>query len=683
MPKEFDVLINELKSSESLGDKNQILDNNKNVINFLNFHPEVKTIFSKLPDNHKYVLKILMSINQAENILTGLDNILDFNTKFKEFCETLLSIEDFYHPIGGLVGYHRTFINLLKNSSLKDNITLSEPEYFDLRKYNENIDEYIKIGLENLDKFAFILPMGGAGDRLKLFNKNTNEELPAAVLNFNGFTLIENIIRDIQALEYLYYKTFNKEILTPIVIMTSDEKNNHDHIISIFEENNWFKRDKKSFCFIKQLSVPLITQEGNWVLQSPLKLALKPSGHGVIWHLMKKSNAFDFLKSYNRSHAIIRQINNPIAGVDYLFLAFMGIGIKNKKAFGFSSCPRLIGYKEGVNVLREEKQKDGFLYNISNLEYTEFEKVCFDENISSDLNESKYPSNTNILFADLNEIEKITAINPFPGLTINLKTKVYLKDSNGIDIQKDAGRLESMMQNIADSIKFFNSKKIEKKDQKNLKTFLTLSERNKTISTTKNSFIEGKDFLETPQKCFYDVLSNYHDLLKNYCNIQMPKMPSIDDFFTKGPSFICNINPMLGPLYTIISKKINGGIIAQGSEIQLEIADLLMENINLDGSFLIETSLIRNSKKDFYNTSSCILKNVTIKNLGIDFSSKNIFWQNKINRKESFKIILGENSHLYATNIEFINNLEIKVPSNHKMSILKKNNKNIYKLEKI
>ncbi len=680
MPKDFDLLINKLKSADYIIKKNQILDEDKDVSNFLKSHLEIKSMLADLPVNYEYVLKILMAINQAQTVLYNIENISNHDFLLKELCETLLAIEDFYHPIGGLIGYHNHFMKLLKNSK-KEDISIFEPDYIDLRKINKNIEELIKIGLEYLDKFTFICPMGGAGDRLNLYNKKTKEPLPAAILNFNGFTLIENLIRDIQGLEYLYYKTFDKEVLTPIVIMTSDEKNNHDLIISIFEEKDWFKRDKKSFYFIKQLSVPLITEDGHWALHSPLKLALKPSGHGVLWHLMEKTKAFDFLKSHKRDKAIIRQINNPIAGLDYLLLAFMGIGIKNNKAFGFASCPRLMGCKEGANILREEKQKEGYFYNISNIEYTDFEKLGLEEKLSSNM--TKFPSNTNILFADLNEIKKVSVFNPFPGLTINLKTKVFSKDINGKITPKKAGRLESMMQNIADSIQDYKNEKIKKEDQKTLKTFLTLSERRKTISTTKNAFVEGKDFLETPQKCYYDVLSNYHDLLKNYCKMEMPSMPSIKDFFIKGPTFICNMNPMIGPLYSIISKKIKGGSFVQGSEMQLEIAELLLENLYLNGSLIIETSLIKNSKKEIYNSSSLVFNNVKIKNLGIDSNSNNIYWQNKIKRTEYFKIILGENSHFYATNVEFFNTHEIIVPSNQKMFILKQNNKIIYKTEKL
>jgi len=681
MPKDFVKIIKKLELADNIVRKNQILDEDKDVISFLKSHTDIQAIITTLPVDYEYILKSLMAINQAGTILYNIENTPNHDSLLKDLCQKLLEIDAFYYQIGGIIGYHNTFLKLLKIKQSEKNVNYREPTFTDLRKSNKEVEELVKIGLANLNKFALIAPMGGAGDRLNLFDPKTKDPLPAAKLNFQGRSLIESLIRDIEALEYLYYKTYNKQLVTPIVIMTSDAKNNHSYIQAIFEENNWFKRSKKSFHFIKQLSVPLITQDGHWTLQAPLSLALKPSGHGVLWHLMNQSKAFDFLKSHKREKALIRQINNPIAGVDYLLLSFMGVAMKSDKAFGFISCPRQAKCKEGVNVLREEKQKEGYFYNFSNIEYTDFEKCSLKD--VDNKNESKYPSNTNILFADLKEVQKASLITPFPGLTINLKTKVFSKKADGQIVEIKAGRLESMMQNIADSIQDFRKNQINKADQKNLKTYLTISERAKTISTTKNAFVDGHAMSETPQKCFYDVLSNYHDLLTNYCKMRLPPMPTQKEFLFKGPSFLCDIHPMMGPLYSIISKKIIGGNLAYGSDLKLEIAELLLENLELEGSLIIETDLIKNSNKEFYNSASCVLQNVKIKNLGINKDEKNIYWENKISRKEYFKIILGENSQFYAKNVEFINTHEIIVPSNHKMFILRKKDKIIYKTEKI
>ena len=57
------------------------------------------------------------------------------------------------------------------------------------------------------------------------------------------------------------------------------------------------------------------------------------------------------------------------------------------------------------------------------------------------------------------------------------------------------------------------------------------------------------------------------------------------------------------------------------------------------------------------------LKNIKVKNLGIDKNANNNFLQNKIKRKEYIKIILGESSEFYANNVEFVNTHEIIVRS--------------------
>ncbi|MBI5346214.1 MAG: UTP--glucose-1-phosphate uridylyltransferase [Chlamydiae bacterium] len=460
--------------------------------------------------------------------------------------------------------------------------------------------------------------------------------------------------------------------------MTSEAKDNHHHILSICEENNWFKRGKENFFFIKQLSVPLITVEGNWVVQSPLKLSLKPGGHGVIWKLMQENGAFDFLFEKKRKFGLIRQINNPMAGLDYGLLALLGIGTEKKKAFGFAACPRIVKSAEGVDILRERKTPKGYYYGISNIEYTDFAKWGIEDAPQKNSNFSKYPSNTNILFADLKVIQKSIEDKPLIAMIINLKSKVP-----SLDGKKEvlAGRLEMMMQNIADNLMDFRKTKITKEEQKKLQTFLTFNQRLKTISVTKKAYIQNKPIFETPRGCFYDLLYNYHDLLTNYCKMELPLMPTEEEFVNQGPSFIVQMQSALGPLYSIISKKIIGGKMSYNSELQLEIADLYLENLKLNGSLLIYSDLVNNDGN--YNLSKCKLINIQIQNLGIDRKANNVFWQNKISRKESLKIILHKNSQIQAENITFKGNFLLEVPPNHKMTVLQEKIKIKYKLEKL
>lgn len=61
---------------------------------------------------------------------------------------------------------------------------------------------------------------------------------------------------------------------------------------------------------------------------------------------------FDWLQGQGRSAALVRQISNPMAGVDTTLLALAGTGFSGRRGFGFMSCDRVVGAAEGMNVLK-------------------------------------------------------------------------------------------------------------------------------------------------------------------------------------------------------------------------------------------------------------------------------------------------------------------------------------------
>ena len=108
--------------------------------------------------------------------------------------------------------------------------------------------------------------------------------------------------------------------------MTSHEKNNHSHIVEICEQCSWFGRPKEAFRFFTQPLVPAVNGKGDWCLFGPFKPLFKPGGHGAIWKLSRDLGVFKWLEELGRTKALIRQINNPLAGIDYGLLAFVGYG---------------------------------------------------------------------------------------------------------------------------------------------------------------------------------------------------------------------------------------------------------------------------------------------------------------------------------------------------------------------
>ena len=99
--------------------------------------------------------------------------------------------------------------------------------------------------------------------------------------------------------------------------------------------------------------------------------------------------------------------SNPMAGTDATLLSLSGAGYADSRSFGFASCPRVVGAAEGMNVLLERKvrQADGRVehaYNVTNVEYTEFEKqgIC-DVPAAPGSQYSCFPANTNVLYVGL------------------------------------------------------------------------------------------------------------------------------------------------------------------------------------------------------------------------------------------------------------------------------------------
>jgi hypothetical protein len=262
-------------------------------------------------------------------------------------------------------------------------------------------------------------------------------------------------------------------------------------------------------------------------------------------------------------------------------------------------------------------------------------------------------------------------------LIINLKTKVKQNNKDVI-----GARLESTMQNISDFILDKSKTKLKISEQNKLKTFVLYNKREKTISAIKKQYLSKQDAIESDKKCFYDILNNYLDLLKNHCNVNMPLINSFENFLKNKLNFTCYINPILGPMYEIISKKIIKGEFKKNFDLYLNIANLHLENIHLSGSLVIEVKN-HNFNKEIYKNTKCYLKNIKIINLGVDRTIENNYSQNNIKRKESFKIILNENSYFYAKNLTFNNNFFIEVPKNYKAIAYVENKKIKYTLKKI
>ena len=236
--------------------------------------------------------------------------------------------------------------------------------------------------------------IGGAADRLNDQNKDKQHQ-PAACKSFLGKPLLQYLFDDLWAREYLAYRLTDRIHQTPVAMMTSHVKESHDKILDLFEKNNWFGRKKDTLFFFPQILVPSFDQEGKWQVDSDQCLVMRPGGHGAIWKLAIENDVFHWLQEQGRKNILVRQINNPIAGIDDGLEVCLGFGLHQNKHFGFISCARLAGSKEGMNVVKKFATNE---HVISNVEYCELEKYGIsDQPINTKIPYSQYPSNTNIL----------------------------------------------------------------------------------------------------------------------------------------------------------------------------------------------------------------------------------------------------------------------------------------------
>ncbi len=686
-------ILQRIQKANALNEKINELNKIGDIKDFFSQHSLLQHWIQQCTPEEELAVKSILAIEQGPQVFSNLNS--NSLKDFPGLLKTLMEMERVYETIGGIIGYQLTILKLIlaqqiQQPSIPQNTRYLHPPCIDISQNSPETKRAVRWGVEAMSHLAVIYPVGGAGDRLNLQDERTGEALPAAELSFCGRTLLEGLIRDLQGREYLHYKLYGKQLTTPIVMMTSHEKNNHQHIDKICKEHQWFGRPSDSFRLMIQPLVPMVTIHGDWAMQGPLHLLVKPGGHGVIWKLAEDQGVIDWLLEQGYDQALVRQINNPIAGVNGGLCAFVGWGSHYKKAFGFASCPRLVNAAEGMDVLVETKTSHGVAYHISNIEYTEFElRGVPDVPENSGSSYSQFPANTNILFADLRVIQKALKACSIPGMLINMKNQVPYTDAQGHTTHAPAGRLESMMQNIADHIVDDFSKPLATLSPTTLSSFITYNDRRKTIAVTKRTYVPGEPLQETPEGCYYELLQNHVELLKNYCKMQLPAMSDETHYLEKGPSFILLYHPALGPLFEVIAQKINGGSIAPGGELQLEIAELDMRDLNLKGSLLIHADAVVGSRdaqgliRYGEGAGKCVLHKVSVENRGIDWTAANQFWKNQVSRHEALQIILHGNAEFFAEGVCFSGDQRIEVPDGHRMIAEERQGQLHCRLEKI
>ncbi|KAF8056255.1 UGP3 [Scenedesmus sp. PABB004] len=579
-------------------------------------------------------------------------------------------------------------------------------------------------GLLALPYLCEVLPVGGAGDRLGLRCEVTGEGLPAAMLPYCGRSMLEGLLRDLQAREYLYWQLTGTQVTTPVAIMTSDAKGNHARVQGLMAGRDWFGRPAESFRLFRQPLVPVVgAGDGRWLVTAPLKVMMKPGGHGAIWKLMHDEGVFDWLQAAGRLAALVRQISNPMAGVDTTLLALAGTGFAGRRAFGFMSCERVVGAAEGMNVLQERKVwvpdaaapgggRWAYDYAVTNVEYTEFERLGItDQPLHEGSQHSAFPANTNILYAGLSAVRGAVADaiaaggdSVLPGLIFNLKKKVkffdpFLQEEREVR----AGRMECTMQNLADGLTTRLPAPLPAAAggaataaDAELSTFMVYNMRRKVTSSAKKKRDPRSPHIhQTPEGAFYDLQRNAWQVLQRCGMRHVPEVGGVAEYLERGPGFIFLYHPALGPTWDVISQKIRGGALQPGSELVLEVAEARLVDARVDGSLLVTADAPLGhwegspagaggsghngggagagaARRLAYSAANgrVHMMNVTVSNVGVDWHHPgNVYWQHRLCRHEACRVLLRGRSEFEAYDCTIRGDQTFEVPDGFRMVV--------------
>lgn len=679
-------LLHALEGVSALPDKIAMLDRVLSLEGEEKKIPAFSSFLKELTPKKQYVAKVALALGQSGLFTESATSPARFDA-WHCLLDELVDVEEFYGPVGGLVGYQHLVLGLLlrkQEGKKRSAVALYPPHKVDLTEENETVRQAVINGIRAQGKLAEMYPVGGAADRLQLIDEATQERLPAARLVFLGKHLLEGVIRDLQAREYLAFSLYGKQVTTPVVMMTSGINGNATHVRAICSENDWFGRPQESFRFFRQPSVPTFTRAGKWCLDAPEKLLVRPGGHGAIWTLAQREGVMDWLEQLGKEKILVRQINNPMGGIDGGLLAFLGIGWQRDQVFGFASCPRLIDAQEGMNVVKVTTLDGKEHAVLTNIEYCDFARFGIEDKPEiPGSRTSLFPSNTNILFADLKAAIQAVKCNPFPGLLLNFRVMEHMRE--GVVQQEPIARLEATMQNLADT--FTTVKQEPGPPVKGLAAYLTFNKRRKTISTAKRKSNPNGSLVETPDGCYYDFLQNAHELLENHCGIKVPPLVDEETFKRDGPSFLLSYHPALGPLYSIIGQKVQGGAFAPGAELHLEIADVEIASLHLKGSLLISADAVMGHLDDnqqlcySHRTGQCILRHVRVENSGIDWSGDHLFWKHDVQRSAALTLILHGHSQFVAEHVTLKGDQVIEVPDGVRMIAYEKEGEVVFHSE--
>lgn len=611
---------------------------------------------------------------------------------------TLAPAARFHDAMGGLAGYQLTCVRMLArraagvgastSPAAAPGATLSPPGGLDLT--DEPAATAAKAqGLARVGTTAELVPLGGASDRLGLVCETTGAPLPAALLPYGGRPMLEGMLRDTQAREYLAWRVHGVQHVTPVVLMTSCAKGGHAAVAALLADAQWYGRGADSFRLLCQPLVPVVAAaDGRWLLAAPAAPELRPGGHGALWKCLADNGGFAWLAERGATAALVRQISNPLAGTDGTSLALAGAGAAAGASFGFAACPRRPGATEGVvaRVTAPRARAGAALQppasHVTCVEYTEFEGAGLTEAALGPL-----PANSNLLFVDLaaaeaaatapapappHDADAASTLGCLPGLVLNTCKSVR---PGGGGAPVDACRLESTMQCLVDA---FPRRAAST-------SFAVSGPRRLVTSSAKRARAPGGSLAQTPDGSFLDLCRNGADALRaaGWAGVPADAAFEAEEAADGRLPLVFVHHPALGPLWSVVRAKVGAGAVAApGSELVLDLAECRLAAVTLAGSLriLADAPLGHTvggeggeggGRLAFSDAGGrARLERVAVRNAGVAWGHPaNVPWRHRLARDEEVVVRLRGRSEFDARDVALSGSAFFDVPDGHRLTL--------------
>ena len=187
----------------------KVLEKEEKICATLKASPKLRGFVNRLALDRAVILHSLIAIDQNHLLSSAQDR----EDLLEGLLNDLVAVQKFYADRGGIVGYHygmQLLLHEVQESNEEKREEYHPPPQYDIRSLTEQTCAHILQGIYSLPYIAELYPVGGAAERLHLVDSVTQAALPAAKLLFCGKTLLEGLIADVQAREYLYYKLFSE-----------------------------------------------------------------------------------------------------------------------------------------------------------------------------------------------------------------------------------------------------------------------------------------------------------------------------------------------------------------------------------------------------------------------------------------------------------------------------------------